>query len=58
MLALAAGLPLVLGFVVLVAGEAVGDAVAESAGREGGGPRWWGVLDVRWGSRWPGWPPP
>ncbi|MFE6941896.1 YihY/virulence factor BrkB family protein [Streptomyces chartreusis] len=45
-LALAAGLPLVLGFVVLVAGEAVGDAVAESAGREGGGPEWWGVLDI------------
>ncbi|MEU0196523.1 YihY/virulence factor BrkB family protein [Streptomyces afghaniensis] len=45
-LALAAGLPLVLGFVVLVAGEAVGDAVADSAGWEDGGSRWWGVLDI------------
>ncbi|MFF7048777.1 YihY/virulence factor BrkB family protein [Streptomyces griseorubiginosus] len=45
-LALAAGLPLVLGFVVLVAGEAVGDAVARTLGEDGGGPRWWGVLDV------------
>ncbi|GGT33661.1 YihY/virulence factor BrkB family protein [Streptomyces chromofuscus] len=45
LLALAAGLPLVLGFVVLVAGEAVGDAVAESAGWEGG-PQWWGLVDV------------
>ncbi|MGW2338453.1 YihY/virulence factor BrkB family protein [Streptomyces sp. NPDC001685] len=44
-LALAAGLPLGLGFVSLVAGEAVGDAVAASAGRDGG-PRWWDVLDV------------
>ncbi len=57
MLALTAGLPLVLGFVVLVAGEAVGDAVARTLGEEGGGPRWWSVLDVRVGWRWPGWRP-
>jgi len=43
-LALSAGLPLVLGFVVLVAGEAVGDAIADTAGEEGGGPRRWGAL--------------
>jgi YihY family inner membrane protein len=45
-LALAAGLPLGLGFVVLVAGEAVGDAVADSAGWADSGSRWWGVLDI------------
>ncbi|GGU55833.1 YihY/virulence factor BrkB family protein [Streptomyces daghestanicus] len=45
-LAFAAGLPLVLGFVVLVAGEAVGDAVAEFSGSGGGGPRWWDALDL------------
>ncbi|MFF7446560.1 MULTISPECIES: YhjD/YihY/BrkB family envelope integrity protein [unclassified Streptomyces] len=45
-LAFAAGLPLVLGFVVLVAGQAVGDAVAETLGWEGGAARWWGVLDI------------
>lgn len=45
-LALSAGLPLGLGFVVLVAGEAVGDAIADTAGWEGGGPHWWGVLDI------------
>jgi YihY family inner membrane protein len=45
-LALAAGLPLVLGFVVLVAGEAVGDAVADTTGWEGSGARWWGALDI------------
>lgn len=57
-LALAAGLPLVLGFVALVAGEAVGDAVARSAGWEGSGPQWWGCSTSPWGSRWPGSPPP
>ncbi|GGM15188.1 hypothetical protein GCM10010129_69250 [Streptomyces fumigatiscleroticus] len=46
LLALAAGLPMVLGFLVLVAGEAVGDAVAQSLGRPGGGPGWWGALEV------------
>jgi YihY family inner membrane protein len=45
-LALAAGLPLVLGFLVLVAGEAVADAVARTAGWQGGSPGWWQVLDV------------
>ncbi|MDQ0585229.1 YihY/virulence factor BrkB family protein [Streptomyces rishiriensis] len=45
-LALSAGLPLGLGFVVLVAGEAVGDAIAETAGWQGGGPHWWGLLDI------------
>ncbi|MFE6526980.1 YihY/virulence factor BrkB family protein [Streptomyces sp. NPDC057794] len=46
LLALAAGLPLGLGFVVLVAGEAVGDAVADTAGWEDGGLPWWDVLDI------------
>ncbi|MFF5251348.1 YihY/virulence factor BrkB family protein [Streptomyces leeuwenhoekii] len=45
-LALAAGLPLVLGFVALVAGDAVGEAVAQVTGREGGGQQWWAALDV------------
>ncbi len=46
-LAFAAGMPLVLGFVVLVAGAAVGEAVADfSGGGWAGGPRWWDVLDV------------
>ncbi|MFE9773288.1 YihY/virulence factor BrkB family protein [Streptomyces sp. NPDC005931] len=46
LLAVAAGLPLVLGFVVLVAGEAVGDAVVSVAGGPGGRTDWWDVLDV------------
>lgn len=45
-LAFAAGLPLVLGFVVMVAGQAVGDAVADTAGWGGNAARWWGVLDI------------
>ncbi|MFI2376289.1 YihY/virulence factor BrkB family protein [Streptomyces sp. NPDC018964] len=45
LLALTAGLPLVLGFVVLVAGDAVGDAVAEVAGGSGGS-GWWTVLEL------------
>ncbi|AJP04570.1 ribonuclease BN [Streptomyces cyaneogriseus subsp. noncyanogenus] len=45
-LAFAAGLPLVLGFVALVAGDAVGEAVAQITGREGGGQSWWAALDV------------
>ncbi|MGC0373064.1 YihY/virulence factor BrkB family protein [Streptomyces sp. SAI-229] len=44
LLALTAGLSLVLGFVVLVAGDAVGDAVVEVAGGSGGGSGWWTVL--------------
>ncbi|MEW2076275.1 YihY/virulence factor BrkB family protein [Streptomyces sp. NPDC012403] len=45
LLALTAGLPLVLGFVVLVAGDAVGDAVVRVAGGSGGA-RWWTVLQL------------
>ena len=43
---MAGGLPMVLGFVVLVAGEAVGDAVAQTLGSPGGTDRWWGALEV------------
>ncbi|MFF1273176.1 YihY/virulence factor BrkB family protein [Streptomyces marokkonensis] len=46
LLALAAGLPMVLGFVVLVAGDAVGRSVAEVAAGRGTGTGWWGALDV------------
>jgi YihY family inner membrane protein len=46
LLSMAGGLPMVLGFVVLVAGEAVGDAVAQTVGSAGGTDRWWGALDV------------
>ncbi|GGW65258.1 YihY/virulence factor BrkB family protein [Streptomyces griseoloalbus] len=46
LLAFSAGLPLVLGFVVLVAGDAVGDAVARVVGGPGSGTGWWGVLDL------------
>ncbi|MFD7686850.1 YihY/virulence factor BrkB family protein [Streptomyces sp. NPDC059781] len=46
LLALTAGLPLVLGFVVLVAGDAVSDAVVEVTGGSGGGTRWWTVLEL------------
>ncbi|MFJ7771203.1 YihY/virulence factor BrkB family protein [Streptomyces sp. NPDC097107] len=45
-LALTAGLPMVLGFLVLVAGEAVGDAVARSVGGRDGGTGWWSVLEL------------
>ncbi|MER6746285.1 YihY/virulence factor BrkB family protein [Streptomyces fungicidicus] len=45
-LALTAGLPLVLGFVVLVAGDAVTDAVVEVAGDPDGGPGWWTALEL------------
>ncbi|MFH9729056.1 YihY/virulence factor BrkB family protein [Streptomyces sp. NPDC017260] len=45
-LALTAGLPMVLGFLVLVAGGAVGDAVARSVGDRDGGAGWWGMLQV------------
>lgn len=57
-LALSAGLPLVLGFVALVAGEAVGDAVADTAGWEGAVRAGGACSTSPWGSRWPGWPPP
>ncbi|GGW97962.1 hypothetical protein GCM10010297_19400 [Streptomyces malachitofuscus] len=46
LLALAAGLPMVLGFVVLVAGDAVSRAVTEVAAGRGSGTGWWGALDV------------
>ncbi|MFC8420289.1 YihY/virulence factor BrkB family protein [Streptomyces sp. NPDC057236] len=46
LLALTAGLPLVLGFVVLVAGDAVSDAVVRVAGGPGGGTGWWNVLEL------------
>ncbi|MER6622493.1 MULTISPECIES: YihY/virulence factor BrkB family protein [unclassified Streptomyces] len=46
LLALTAGLPLVLGFVVLVAGDAVSDAVVRVAGGPGGGTGWWTVLEL------------
>ncbi|KOT37267.1 ribonuclease BN [Streptomyces caelestis] len=45
LLALTAGLPLVLGFVVLVAGDAVGDAVVRVTGGSGGA-GWWTVLEL------------
>ncbi len=45
-LAFTAGLPMVLGFLVLVAGETVGDAVARTLGHGAGGAAWWAVLDV------------
>jgi YihY family inner membrane protein len=46
LLALTAGLSLVLGFVVLVAGDAVSDAVVRVAGGSGGGAGWWTVLEL------------
>ncbi|MET7455724.1 YihY/virulence factor BrkB family protein [Streptomyces sp. NPDC005574] len=45
-LAVAAGIPMVLGFVVLVAGEAVGSAVVESVGSPGGSASWWKPLEL------------
>ncbi|MEH0420647.1 YihY/virulence factor BrkB family protein [Streptomyces sp. B21-083] len=46
LLSVAGGLPMVLGFMVLVAGEAVGDAVARTLGSAGDGTRWWVTLEV------------
>ncbi|MFJ9542198.1 YihY/virulence factor BrkB family protein [Streptomyces sp. NPDC101225] len=46
LLATAAGLPMVLGFVVLVAGEPVGDAVAAALGSSGDTDRWWAALEI------------
>ncbi|MGX1128214.1 YihY family inner membrane protein [Streptomyces glaucescens] len=43
LLAFAAGVPMVLGFLVLVAGEAVGESTAEAFGRPGVS-AWWEVL--------------
>ncbi|WP_225824535.1 YihY/virulence factor BrkB family protein [Streptomyces naphthomycinicus] len=45
LLAFAAGLPMVLGFLVLVAGEAVGASTAEALGRSAP-PAWWGALEI------------
>ncbi|MFG3720276.1 YihY/virulence factor BrkB family protein [Streptomyces massasporeus] len=46
LLALAAGMPMVLGFLVLVAGDAVGRAVVETYGWSRTWLDWWGALDV------------
>ncbi|MBL1081884.1 YihY/virulence factor BrkB family protein [Streptomyces actinomycinicus] len=45
LLAFAAGVPMVLGFLVLVAGEAVGASTAEALGRPAP-PAWWGALEI------------
>ncbi|MEU2059617.1 YihY/virulence factor BrkB family protein [Streptomyces sp. NPDC013455] len=45
LLAFAAGVPMVLGFLVLVAGEAVTTATTEALGT-GRPPGWWGALEV------------
>lgn len=45
LLAFAAGVPMVLGFLVLVAGGAVSAATAEALG-VAGPPAWWGALEV------------
>ncbi|MFI5977987.1 YihY/virulence factor BrkB family protein [Streptomyces sp. NPDC051452] len=45
LLAFAAGVPMVLGFLVLVAGGAVGAATTEALGRSGP-PAWWGALEI------------
>jgi YihY family inner membrane protein len=46
LLAVAAGLPLMLGFLVLVAGEAVGDSVVEALGWSRTWLGWWGFLEI------------
>ncbi|MEU1124749.1 YihY/virulence factor BrkB family protein [Streptomyces sp. NPDC005899] len=46
LLAVAAGLPLMLGFLVMVAGQAVGDSVVQALGWSRSWLRWWGVLEV------------
>ncbi|WP_404196768.1 YihY/virulence factor BrkB family protein [Streptomyces tauricus] len=46
LLALTAGMPLVLGFLVLVAGDAVGESVVEALGWSRGSLDWWGPLEV------------
>jgi YihY family inner membrane protein len=46
LLALAAGMPMVLGFLVLVAGEAVGDSVVDALGWSRGALDWWGALQI------------
>ncbi|MEW2083654.1 YihY/virulence factor BrkB family protein [Streptomyces sp. NPDC005283] len=46
LLAAGGGLPLVVGFLVLVAGEAVGDSVVESLGWSRSWLDWWGPLEI------------
>ncbi|MFF3327037.1 YihY/virulence factor BrkB family protein [Streptomyces sp. NPDC002889] len=46
LLAMAGGLPLVLGFLVLVAGEAVGDSMGEALGWSRSWLGWWGPLQI------------
>ncbi|WP_327233946.1 YihY/virulence factor BrkB family protein [Streptomyces sp. NBC_01317] len=46
LLALGAGVPMALGFLVLVAGEAVGDSVVEALGWSRQWLDWWGPLEV------------
>ncbi|MFD6288513.1 YihY/virulence factor BrkB family protein [Streptomyces sp. NPDC060205] len=46
LLALTAGMPLVLGFLVLVAGDAVGESVVEAFGWSRDSLDWWGPLEV------------
>ncbi|MFH8463043.1 YihY/virulence factor BrkB family protein [Streptomyces sp. NPDC017991] len=46
LLALTAGMPLVLGFLVLVAGDAVGESVVETFGWSRDSLDWWGPLEV------------
>ncbi|MFE7168223.1 YihY/virulence factor BrkB family protein [Streptomyces sp. NPDC057616] len=46
LLATAAGLPMVLGFVVLVAGEPVGDAIATTLGSSADADHWWAALEI------------
>ncbi|MER5463295.1 YihY/virulence factor BrkB family protein [Streptomyces sp. NPDC002668] len=46
LLAAGGGLPLVVGFLVLVAGEAVGDSVVEALGWSRSWLDWWGPLEI------------
>ncbi|WP_189822901.1 YihY/virulence factor BrkB family protein [Streptomyces finlayi] len=46
LLAMAAGVPLVLGFLVLVAGDAVGEALAGALGWSDGWLGWWQAMDI------------
>ncbi|MEU1039432.1 YihY/virulence factor BrkB family protein [Streptomyces sp. NPDC005551] len=46
LLAFAAGMPMVLGFLVLVAGEAVGESVVQTFGRPADSLDWWGAVQV------------
>jgi YihY family inner membrane protein len=45
-LAVAAGVPMALGFLVLVAGEAVGDSVVRALGWSRNWLDWWGILEI------------